>query len=60
MAVAKRRITEHQVNVDLPADVVAALDEFCERNRVPKKKVFELALRRLLSEQGAAVEGHPV
>lgn len=46
---------ERQINVDLPGEVIDGLGLFCEASGLPRKRVIELALRRLLAEQGVAV-----
>lgn len=38
-------------NIDLPADLVEALDVFCEKRGVKKKNVAEMALRRYLAQE---------
>lgn len=38
-------------NIDLPVDLVQALDTFCEKRILKKKNVVELALRRFLSAE---------
>jgi hypothetical protein len=38
------------LNTDQPPDLMAALDEWCRKNRVTKRQAVEVALRRLLVE----------
>lgn len=42
-------------NIDLPSDLVQALDAFCEKRGVKKKNVAELALRMYLAKEAGRV-----
>lgn len=41
---------ELQFNVELPSDLMAQLNAYCERHHVKKKLVVQLALQKLLNE----------
>jgi hypothetical protein len=46
---------ERQINVDLPGEVIDGLGLFCEASGLARKRVIELAVRRLLAENGVVV-----
>lgn len=54
MARTRRRVLEHQINVDLPVDLYDGLQDFCESRNVKRKQVIELALRKFLLDEKAA------
>ncbi len=45
----KPKSAEIPLNCDLPPDLVESVDKFCERYKLRKKAVVELALRKLLA-----------
>lgn len=51
-----RRTIEAQLNVAVPLDVADALDVFCEKRKVKKKAIVELALRRIMAGGGDAAK----
>tara|TARA_R110000744_G_scaffold61455_2_gene126887 strand:+ start:230 stop:382 length:153 start_codon:yes stop_codon:yes gene_type:complete len=48
------------MNVRLPVDLIDGINDFCEDNKIIKKDVIELALRRFLTTEnkGAAHVEH--
>lgn len=50
-----RRHAEAPMNVDLPLEVIVALDAFCDNLGVSKKACVELALRNFLKSKGVQI-----
>tara|TARA_R110000787_G_scaffold62808_3_gene141802 strand:- start:501 stop:683 length:183 start_codon:yes stop_codon:yes gene_type:complete len=58
--VKTRALPVAQMNVRLPVDLIDGINDFCEDNKIIKKDVIELALRRFLTTEnkGAAHVEH--
>ena len=55
---ANRRTTyEQPMNVDLPVDLVSAIDDYIDRTGVKKKEFVELALRKFLERETKSTTG---
>lgn len=49
----KRQESEIQLNIDLPADLHAAVKDYVQREGTTQKQVVEIALRRFLVAERA-------
>ena len=47
----RRVVYEQPVNVDLPVDLVRALDDFVDKTGMKKKEIVELALLKYLNAE---------